>query len=471
MRLGSFVLFVVACIAALLTSERSASAQSATPETLSPGQVSQPVEAGFSRPLVRLKADPTSVVTPAPAIQGPPADADQASTLAGLIAALERENPELQAKRREVDMRLARIAPAGALPDPTLSVGYMGGLLRPFFPSGSNPQAFQQFGASQEFPYPGKLALRTRMATTEADAERWDYERVRLQLVAELKTAYFDYVFADRSIGIIERNKTLLEEFRKIAEARFSVGKGIQQDVLKAQLEISLLLERLETLRRERGSLQARINGLLYRESDTPLPATLDFKAVDAPPDVARLRALAERNYPALRRDERIIDRGQQGLALAKKEVLPDFAVNVTSQRFTGGMPWMYGVDFMVKVPLYWQRKQRPMIAEAAAALDAGRRMRENTLAMAGAQVTEEHLAATTSRRLVDLFSDSVLPQARLALESSLASYQVGTVDFLTMLTNFITVLNYEVNYEEQNARYRQALARLEPLVGIELVH
>ena len=440
MRLGSFVLFAFVFIAAPMTVERSASAQSAAPEASSP------------------------------TIQGPAADADQASTLARLVAALERENRELQASRRDVDMRVARIAPAGALPDPTLSVGYMGGLLRPFFPSGKTPAAFQQFGASQEFPYPGKLALRTRIAATEADAERWRYEDLRRQLIAELKGAYFNYVYVDRAIAIIQRNKMLLEEFRKIAEARFSVGKGIQQDVLKAQLEISLLLERLETLRRERGSLHARINGLLYRESDTPLPATLDFKAVDAPPDVARLRALAEQSYPALRRDEQIIDRGQQGLALAKKEVLPDFAVNVTSQRFTGGMPWMYGVDVMVKIPLYWQRKQRPMIAEAAAALDAGRRMRENTLAMAAAQVTEEHLAATTSRRLVDLFSDSVLPQARLALESSLASYQVGTVDFLTMLTNFITVLNYEVNYEEQNARYRQALARLEPLVGIELI-
>ncbi len=394
---------------------------------------------------------------------------DEAGTLAALVAELERHNPELQAARREVDMRVARIAPAGALPDPTLSVGYMGGLLRPFFPSARTPNAFQQFGASQEFPYPGKLALKSRIAATEADAERWQYENVRRRLVAELKTAYFEYVFVTRSLAIIQKNKTLLEEFRRIAEARFSVGKGIQQDVLKAQLEISLLLERLETLERERGSLQARINGLLYRRPDEPVGPTLTFAAAPLPA-VETLQALAERNNPALRRDEQVINRGQQALALARKELLPDFAVNFTSQRFAGDMPWMYGVDFMVKVPLYWQRKQRPMIAEAAAALESGRRMRENTLATARAEVVADYLAATTSKRLIDLFSDSVLPQARLALQSSLASYQVGTVDFLTMLTNFITVLNYEVYYEEQLARYHQALARLEPLVGVELV-
>jgi outer membrane protein TolC len=110
------------------------------------------------------------------------------------------------------------------------------------------------------------------------------------------------------------------------------------------------------------------------------------------------------------------------------------------------------------------------MIAEAAAALESGRRMRDNTLSTAIAQTTSEYLAATTSRRLADLYADSVLPQARLALESSLASYQVGRIDFLSVLTNFITVLSYELNYEEQSARAAQALARLEPLTGREFV-
>jgi cobalt-zinc-cadmium efflux system outer membrane protein len=406
----------------------------------------------------------------APADVAGAAPPDPNTTLAGLVAELEAYNPRLQAARSDVDMRVARIAPAGALPDPTFSIGYMGGLTRPFFPSATTPNAYRQFGVSQDLPYPGKRALRTNIATTDADAERWTYEDTRRQLVAELKAAYFDYVFVDRSLAIVQKNKALLEEFRTIAETRFGVGKGTQQDVLKAQLEISLLLERLQTLERDRGTLQARINALLYRPPDTPLPATLSFAAVDPLPDAARLQALVERNDPALRRDERLVDRGQQALALAKKDVLPDFAINVTSQKYTGGMPWMYGVDFMVKVPLYWQRKQRPMIAEATAALERSRRMRENTLATVKAQVAEEYLAATTSKQLVDLFSDSVLPQAHLALESSLASYQVGTVDFLTMLTNFVTVLNYEVNYQEQAARYNQALARLEPLVGTELV-
>ena len=392
-------------------------------------------------------------------------------SLAALVAELERNNPELKAARRDVDMRVARIAPAGALPDPTMSVGYMGGVAGvPFFPSSGTTGSFRQLGASQELPFPGKLRLRTQVAATEAEAERWNYETTRRRLIAELKDAYYEYAFVDRATGIVQRNKERLDQFRQIAEAQFAVGKAIQQDVIKTQLEISLLLERLAVLELQRRALEARINGLLFRPPDTPLGPAEAAGPTRLAQSLEELRALAQQNNPALKRDERVIDRGQQALRLAQREVLPDFAVNVTTQKFAGDMPWMYGVDVMVKVPLFWQRKQRPMIAEAAAALQGGQQMRDNTLATTTAQVTEAYVAATTSQRLVTLYGDSVLPQARLALESSLASYQVGSVDFLSVLTNFITVLNYEVSLEEQYARLRQALARLEPLVGMELV-
>ena len=393
------------------------------------------------------------------------------ATLKDLVTELERANPELGSGRREIDMRVARIAPAGALPDPTLSAGFMTGPARaPFFLAPDADDSFRMFAVSQEFPYPGKRSLKTSIATTEADAERWNFESTRRRLVSELKSAYFEYVYVDRSLAVLARHKERLDQFRQIAEARFSVGKAIQQDVLKAQLEVSLLIERQATLEQQRTAFGAAINGLLYRRPDAPLDMVLDYERAPLSRSVEELRDLVQQNNPTLKRDERVIDRGQQALALAKREVLPDFAVNVTTQQMAGGMPWMYGVDVMVKVPLYWQRKQRPLIAEAAASLESGKQMRENTLSQTLAQVTAIYAMASTSNRLSTLYGDSVLPQARLALESSLASYQVGNADFLTVLTNFVTVLNYEITYEEQNARYHEALARLEPLVGLDLI-
>ena len=417
--------------------------------------------------LVAASLMPAAVLAQ-PAGQPPPGPT---TGLATLVAELERNNPELQAAQREIDMRLARIAPAGAPPDPTLSAGYMSGFLRPpFFPSTATPNGYVQVGISQEFPYPGKLDLRSRIASTEASATRWNYEDLRLRRIAELKGDYVEYQLAERSLDIIRKNKQLLDQFERTAESRFSVGKAAQQDVLKAQLEISLLLERIAIVERQRDALRARINGLLYRSPDAPLDPAFELSTVPLSDDLEALRTQAARNDPALKRDERQIDRGQQVFALAKKELLPDFAVALTTQRMPGDMPWMYGFDFMVKVPIFWQRKQRPMIAEANAALEASRRMRENTQATSAVRVTEEYIAATTSRRLMTLYSDSVLPQARLTLESGLAAYQVGNVDFLTLLTNFMTVLTYELSYEEQKAQYLGALARLEPLVGPGLI-
>jgi outer membrane protein TolC len=392
------------------------------------------------------------------------------SPLASLVAELEQRNPELAAARREIDMRVARIAPAGAPPDPTVSVGYMSGFLRPpFFPSAATPDAWRQVGVSQELPYPGKLALRSRVAATEADLSRWTYEDARVRLIADLKMAYADYVLVTRTLEIVEQNKTALEQFRGIAEARFAVGKASQQDVLRAQLELSILLERVASLQRDRTALEAEINRLVYRSPGTPVPVG---DPIDTPPtgSLENLQERAARHYPALKRDEQRITRGQQALALAKREQLPDFGISFTTQKYVGRMPWMYGIDFMVKVPIFFQRKQRPLVAEAAASLEAANRMREGTLSDAAARVAQEYAAMTTSQRLMDLYGDSVLPLARLALESSTASYEVGSVDFLTLLTNFITVLNYEVSFEEQRARYRQALARLESLVGADFI-
>jgi outer membrane protein TolC len=403
--------------------------------------------------------------------QNPSPPSHPGVALSSLVAALEANNPELQAARREIDMRVARIQPAGAPPDPTLSGGFMGGYKQPpFFPSEVTQNGFREIAVTQEIPFPGKLALKSRIAGTDADAARWDLESTRWRLTSELKQMYFEYQLTARSLEIVRRNRVVLDQYRQIAEARFSVGQAIQQDLLRAQLEISALLERTLVLERQRDGLRARINGLLYRPPEAPIDPDLSYTEAPLPPTADPLRADALARYPALRRSEREITRGQQSLALARKELQPDFGIKVTAQQAVPGMAAMWGIDFMVKLPIFWQSKQRPMIAEAAAALEAGRNMRDMAVADAEASVTDQFVAASSSRRLIDLYTDSVLPQAQLTLESSLASYQVAKADFLTVLTNFTAVLSYELSLEEQRTQYHQALARLEPLIGSELI-
>ena len=150
--------------------------------------------------------------------------------------------------------------------------------------------------------------------------------------------------------------------------------------------------------------------------------------------------------------------------------MLPDFGLNVMTRRRVGDMPWMYGVDVMMKVPLFWQRKQRPMVAEAVAMLGAARQRQDATRVDSDAALVSAYAAMDAGRRLLTLYDDSILPQARLTLESSMASYQVGTVDFLTLLSNVTNVLTFEIANEQQRAQYLQALARIEPLTGLALI-
>ena len=132
-------------------------------------------------------------------------------------------------------------------------------------------------------------------------------------------------------------------------------------------------------------------------------------------------------------------------------------------------MPDMHGFTVTANIPVFYKTKQREAVREAAEQLASSRLSKENRQTELFFTVKEQYLLAKSSSELMKLYSQAVVPQSSLALESSMASYQVGTVDFLTILINFTTVLDYEVNYYRELANYQVALARLEPLVGVEL--
>ena len=384
-----------------------------------------------------------------------------------LVAALESANPEIDAARREIEMRAARVKPAGAPPDPVVSAGFMGGFTAvPFFPPSSNPDAWREFSLSQELPYPGKLSLRSRIAAVDTEVARFAADDVRLERIAELKSLYMDYRLGDRSLAIVRRNRVRLQQMARVTEARFSVGQGAQQDVVKAQLELTLLTERETAIERQLSVLRARLNQLLNRAPQDPLDPALVFDVQPLAEDVPALLRLADERYPALKRDEQIVERNQQALALARKEILPDFGARLSFQKYAAGMPWMYGFEVMANLPIFASRKQRQMVAEATSGVAVSRSMRQATLIAAAGRIGDQVAVVTSTRRLIRLYEDSVLPQARLALDASLAAYETGSVDFLTLLTNFTTILEYELALEEQQAALFRALADLEPVTG-----
>lgn len=376
------------------------------------------------------------------------------------------KNPAIQAARRAFDAKRARIASEGTLPDPSLSFQTMGNLIPPTLQFG-DPSSYRMLGFEQEIPFPGKLALKKKMASAEAEAQFWDYEGARRQVIAQLKLAYYDFYLADRAIEVVRREKELLEKIAQIAEARYKVGQGLMQDVLRAQLELSKLTDRAAVLERRRAVTEAMINALLYRPPDAKLGKPVLQKS-ELRHSLEELYRLALSSYPELKAQERQIDRDAYALQLAERNFYPDFSIGF-SYANRAGLPDMYALTLNLKLPIYFWRRQRPELEGAAAALAAARKGRENMIAMLYLKLKDAYLMATTSEQLAQLYGTGVIRQASLSLESALAGYQVGKVDFSTVIENLSALLEYELKYHEAVVDFQKALAQLESLVGVEL--
>jgi outer membrane protein TolC len=393
-----------------------------------------------------------------------------ATKLQALIEEAIEQNPEIKVMRRGFDMMRARVPQAKALPEPMLNVGYMGNAvpIPPFDIQKGDPSSGRVFSFAQEIPFPGKLALKGRMANVDAEAEWWNYEQTRLNVIAEVKDAYFDLFYINKSIETVTKNKELLGKFAKIAEASYTVGKGVQQDALKAQVEISRLTEKLIVLDQRRLVAEARLNTLLFREPEIPVEEPEEIRPREFTYSLSELTEAALMNYPALKAQRRRIDREQYSIQLAKKDFNPDFSVGLTYVN-RPGMPEMYGATVGMNIPLYFWQKQRPALAEATASAAAESERLESVPTLFFLKIKDRYLAATAAGRLAQLYGTTIIPQSTLSLESAIAGYEAGKVGFLTLLDNLVTMRNYELSYYEQLSNVEKAIAALEPLVGVTL--
>ncbi|MGH8630524.1 MAG: TolC family protein, partial [Candidatus Acidiferrales bacterium] len=378
-------------------------------------------------------------------------------SLEELVREALEKNPGLQSALRRVEAQRRRVSQAQALPDPRLSVGWMGNV-KPFGVMRDDPSSFRSLTATQEIPYPGKLKLRGQAAGLEVEAARWDYEAARRQVVAEVKAAYYEYAYARKATEVAGKNGDLLERMERISEARYRVGKGLQQDVLRAQVEVLRLRQRLTLLEQQTRTAQARLNALLGRDPETPLGPAGALDPVELAVTLESLFQSARENDPSLHREQQRIERQQVLLALARKQYYPDFEVGYTYWN-RPLLPDMHGFMVGLNIPVFYRSKQRQEVSEATEELLSARRSRENQEVTVLFAVKEHYLAAQASQELARLYSQAIVPQSSLALESALAAYEVGSVDFQTVLESFSTVLNYEADYYRELANVRIALA------------
>jgi outer membrane protein TolC len=218
-------------------------------------------------------------------------------------------------------------------------------------------------------------------------------------------------------------------------------------------------------LDQERKSREAEINSVLNRAARTPVGRPEDIKPKELPATIDELFASARQNSPMLARDQKMIERSELAVNMARKEYYPDVTLNAGYYNM-GGMPPMYEVRADFKVPFYFWRKQRAGVNEQVSNVSQARRTYEATDQSLRYQIQDDFLMAQASAKLMKLYTQTIVPQANLTLESSLSTYETGSVDFLSVFSNFNTVLDTEMNYYDEALNYSLALSRLEQMTG-----
>jgi cobalt-zinc-cadmium efflux system outer membrane protein len=394
-----------------------------------------------------------------------------ALTVPALVRAALEANPELAAMRREFDAARARVPQATALPDPMLMFGNM---------TQANPVPFAGLtgdfseiyvGASQSVPWFGVRRLRGLVAGSEAEAKFEEYGARERQIIAEVKSAAFEIYALDRAVAVVARDTDILDTFAQVAEARYSVGKAEQVDVINARLEITVLLHRKGTLEANRAVAAARLNALLFRDPDTAVgPVFVERRGLDVPA-YAEIVRLAEASSPDLKQRRRLVDASNHALRLAER-VAKYPQVSFTFQYHNRpSFPDYYEYGVTLELPLWAFNKQRYAVAEKTSDVAAARSRLQSADVMIRRRLREAHVRATNAVRLVKLHEQGLVPQATLSLESAMASYQVGKVDFQTLLTALTRALDYETEYYELLSEYWTALAEMESYAGVELVN
>jgi cobalt-zinc-cadmium efflux system outer membrane protein len=387
-------------------------------------------------------------------------------SLKDLLREAEQNSPEIAVAEHGYAAATHVARQASALPDTQVTLQQLSvGSPRPFSGYTNSDFAYVGVGASQEIPYPGKRSLRGQVASREADVRHLQIESVRRVIGDKLKAAYFRLAYLQQTLSVLERNDQLLKDIEQIVESRYRVGQGNQQEVLKAQLQTTKILQEITMHHREVGQLEAQLKQLLNRPQESPDIQTEPLAARTLTYSASDLLSLTKQQNPDVKAQEAMLARTDSQVELAKKEFRPDFAVQYMYQNTDRKFRDYYMAGFSITLPNRGRRKAE--LAEAEANREQANKQLEAEVQQRLAEVQDQYVVAQTSAEQLQIYKDGLLPQSNATFQSALAAYQANRQDFETLLSSFRDVLNLEVEYQRELAEHEVALARLEMLTGV----
>lgn len=396
----------------------------------------------------------------------PVRDAAAPVSLKELIVEAERHNPEIATAERGYAAATNVVRQASALPDTQVTTQLFSvGSPRPFAGYTNSEFAYIGLGVSQEIPYPGKRALRAQIAGREAEVRHVQIEVARRTVTDRLKAAYFRLAYLQQTLFVLERNDLLLKDMERVVESRYRVGKGNQQEVLKAQLQHTRILQEIAMHHREVGQLQAQLKALLNRSQDSPDIQTEPLVARPISYTASDLLNLVKQQNPNVNVQQAMLARTESQVELARKEFRPDFAVQYTYQNTDRKFRDYYLASFSITLPNRGRRNAE--LAEAQANRDQAAKQLEGETLQRLAEVQAQYVAAQSSTEQLKIYQEGLLPQSEAVFRAALAAYQSDRQDFQTLLSSFMDVLNLQIEYQRELADHESALGRIEMLTGV----
>lgn len=385
-----------------------------------------------------------------------------------------QKNPEILAAKRKWEVFKEKVPQASALPDPMLGLGIVN--LPTNFSFRDEDMTMKEISVSQMFPFYGKRKLMGEMAGKEAEAVFNEIEEKTNRIIKEVKTTYYDLSHVYRTTEVVQRNKKILENFAKIAETRYAVGEGIQQDVLKAHVEVSKMVDELIMLGQRKRALEAKLNILLDRSPEARVgePEEVIFRKLQFTTE--ELQEIASDVNPTLKGMKKMIEAKEKAYALAKKEYYPDFNFKFAyGQRDNSSGPEVMKRRDMLSgmvemnIPIFYRSKQDRKVAETKADIfnwEAQYRAMKNEIFF---MITDMAAMTQQRERQYELYKTGIIPQAGLQVNSAMSAYRVNKADFMTLLDSQMTLYKYELEYHLALTEYEKSAANLEAIVGKRL--
>jgi outer membrane protein, heavy metal efflux system len=388
--------------------------------------------------------------------------------LADLIDEALKNNPDLLASQAKIDAAGYRVPQSKTLPDPMFSVGYQNeGLTR--YTYGEELGSQWMFGASQEFPFPGKLALKGSMAESDLASLKAMDQYLRAKTTDKVTELYLDLFLSYKTIDLLKDKDEIFARIEDMSLARYSTGKAMQEEVLMAQTEKYMLLEKEQMLKQKIQSIEAMLRAALGRKDNASMGRPVEPANEVYPFTSDEAVNIALNNSSDIKSRNKMLEAAGYKVSMAEKEYYPDFTVNAGYAKRTGPFMDMYSATVTVNLPIFRKTKLEPAVNEAKASVAQAEQELESAKLMIASAVQDNVSMVRSSEKLMELYKNGLIPKNAQSLDAALAGYSTGASDVLTLISLSKTLLDYETGYWNQFVERAKAVARLEAITETQV--